>query len=77
VFGSYVRPLILQPNLTVLTDVLVSRLIFDGKRVTGVEVVVDDEVRRFTARCEMDLLRKSGEAFSDQAASLSNCAGLR
>ena len=35
VFGSYVRPLMSQPNLTVLTDALVTRLIFDGKRVTG------------------------------------------
>ncbi|MFK4771990.1 GMC family oxidoreductase [Rhizobium sp. ZW T2_16] len=52
VFGSYVRPLMSQPNLTVLTDALVSRLIFDGKRVTGVEVVVDGQVRLFTAQCE-------------------------
>ncbi len=52
VFGSYVRPLMSQPNLTVLTDALVSRLILEGKRVTGVEAVVDGQVRRFTARCE-------------------------
>jgi hypothetical protein len=30
-----------------------------------------------TSLANLDLLRKSGEAFSDQAASLSNCAGLR
>lgn len=52
VFGSYVRPLMSRPNLTVLTDALVTRLIFDGKRVTGVEVLVDDQRRQFTARCE-------------------------
>jgi choline dehydrogenase len=52
VFGSYVRPLMSQSNLTVLINALVSRLILDGKRVTGVEVVIDGQVRRFTARCE-------------------------
>ncbi|MBA9033739.1 GMC family oxidoreductase [Rhizobium leguminosarum] len=52
VFGSYVRPLMSRPNLTVLTYALVTRLIFDGKRVTGVEVLVDDQRRQFTARCE-------------------------
>jgi choline dehydrogenase len=52
VFGSYVRPLMSRPNLTVLTNALVTRLIFDGKRVTGVEVLVDDQRRQFTARCE-------------------------
>ena len=35
-----------------LTYALVTRLIFDGKRVTGVEVLVDDQRRQFTARCE-------------------------
>ncbi|MBB3148445.1 choline dehydrogenase [Phyllobacterium trifolii] len=52
VFGSYVRPLLSQPNLTVLTDALVTRLIFNGKRATGVEVLVDGQRRQFTARCE-------------------------
>ncbi|TBZ26753.1 GMC family oxidoreductase [Rhizobium leguminosarum] len=52
VFGSYVRPLMSRPNLTVLTDALVTRLIFDGKRVIGVEVLVEGQRRQFTARCE-------------------------
>lgn len=52
VFGSYVRPLMTKPNLTVLTDALVTRLIVDGKSVKGVEVVVDGRRRQFTARCE-------------------------
>ncbi|MGV1872573.1 GMC family oxidoreductase [Agrobacterium rosae] len=52
VFESYVRRLLSRPNLTVLTDALVTRLIFDGKHVTGVEVLVDGERRQFTARCE-------------------------
>lgn len=52
VFGSYVRPMMARHNLTVLTDALVTRLIFDGKRVTGVHVLVDGRPRQFTARCE-------------------------
>ena len=39
-------------TLTVVTDALVTRLIFDGKRVTGVEALVDGQRRQFTARCE-------------------------
>lgn len=52
VFGSYVRPMMTQPNLTVVTDALVTRLIFDGKRVTGVEALVAGRRRQFAARCE-------------------------
>ena len=52
VFGSYVRPLLSRPNLAVLTDALVARLIFKGKRVIGVEALVDGQRRQFTARCE-------------------------
>nr|WP_304655687.1 GMC family oxidoreductase N-terminal domain-containing protein [Neorhizobium galegae] len=52
VFGSYVRPLMSRPNLTVLTDALVTRLIFDGKRVIGVEALVAGQRRQFKARCE-------------------------
>jgi choline dehydrogenase len=52
VFGSYVRPLMSRSNLTVLTDALVTRLIFDGKRVTGIEALVGDQRRQFIARCE-------------------------
>lgn len=52
VFGSYVRPLMSRPNLTVLTDALVTRLTFDGQRVIGAEVLVDGQRRQFSARCE-------------------------
>lgn len=52
VFGSYVQPIISQPNLTVLTGALVTRLIFEGRRVTGVEVLLDSKRRQFTARYE-------------------------
>ncbi|NVP58590.1 GMC family oxidoreductase N-terminal domain-containing protein [Mycoplana rhizolycopersici] len=52
VFDSYVRPLLPRPNLTVMTDALVTRLILDGTRVRGVEAVIDGQRRRFMAHCE-------------------------
>jgi choline dehydrogenase len=52
VFGSYVRPLLARPYLTVITDALVTRLILDGKRVRGVEAVIDGQRRQFMAYCE-------------------------
>lgn len=52
VFESYVRPLLGKPNLTVLTHALVTRLLFQGRRVIGVEVEVDGRLRHVYARCE-------------------------
>jgi choline dehydrogenase len=37
IFRSYVYPLMAQPNLTVLTGALASRILFDGRRATKVE----------------------------------------
>src|SRR5207248_1935458 len=34
---TYLRPALKRPNLTVLTDALVHRVLFDGKRATGIE----------------------------------------
>lgn len=55
VYRSYTYPRMHQPNLTVLTNALVSRLLLDGNRVTGVEALVGDRMLRFTARCEVIL----------------------
>jgi choline dehydrogenase len=55
VFRSYVHPYLDRPNLTVLTSALVTRLIVDGKRAVGVEVVLDDRTRRITADREVVL----------------------
>jgi choline dehydrogenase-like flavoprotein len=41
VFRSYVFPCMDRPNLTVLTHALVTRLSFEGKRATGVEISFD------------------------------------
>jgi len=34
---TYLRPALKRPNLTVITDALVHRVLFDGKRATGIE----------------------------------------
>jgi choline dehydrogenase len=38
VFQSYIYPVMDRPNLTVLTDALVTRIAFKGSRATGVEI---------------------------------------
>jgi choline dehydrogenase len=38
IFRSYTYPLMDRPNLTVLTDALVTRVTFDANRATGVEI---------------------------------------
>jgi choline dehydrogenase-like flavoprotein len=55
VFRSYVYPWMDRPNLTVLTETLVTKVLFDGKRATGVEVVRDGKVERFQAGSEVVL----------------------
>lgn len=52
VFQSYVAPLASKRNLTIITGALVTRLLFDGKRVTGVEVLLDGKRRQFKAHFE-------------------------
>lgn len=55
VFRSYTYPKMAQPNLTVLTDALVSRLTFEGSKVSGVEVMVDGRRRWFGSTREVIL----------------------
>jgi choline dehydrogenase-like flavoprotein len=55
VFRSYTFPVMDQPNLTVLTHALVTRLTFEGKRATGVEMVYDGKTQRVGARLEVVL----------------------
>jgi choline dehydrogenase len=54
-FRSYVFPYFEHPNLTVLTHALVTRLIFDGKRAAGVEIVLEGEAHRIQATSEVIL----------------------
>jgi choline dehydrogenase len=49
VYQSYVAPLATKRNLTIITGALVTRLLFDGKRVIGVEVLLDGQRQQFKA----------------------------
>ncbi|MBC8166597.1 MAG: GMC family oxidoreductase N-terminal domain-containing protein, partial [Bryobacteraceae bacterium] len=55
VFRSYTYPYMDRPNLTVLTDTLVTRVLFDGRRASGVEVVHNGTVHRIGAASEVVL----------------------
>jgi choline dehydrogenase len=55
VFRSYVYPWMDRPNLTVLTGTLVTKVLFDGRWATGVEVVRDGKVEHFQAGSEVVL----------------------
>ena len=48
-FRSYVSPYLDRPNLTVLTDALVTRVTFDGNRATGVEFIHGGQAHRVRA----------------------------
>jgi choline dehydrogenase len=55
VFRSYTFPYMDRPNLTVLSHALVTRLTFEGKRVTGVVFDCDGKSQRIGARLEVVL----------------------
>jgi len=55
VFRSYTFPYMDRPNLTVLTQAMVTRLIIEGKRTTGVEIAYDGKVLRVGAGLEVVL----------------------
>jgi len=53
IYRAYVTPFLDRPNLTVLSKTLVTRLIFEGKRVTGVEIATKGKMRRVAANLEV------------------------
>jgi choline dehydrogenase len=55
VFGSYVAPVLHQPNLSVITAALVTRVSLDGTRATGVELLHGGQQHHITARTEVIL----------------------
>jgi choline dehydrogenase len=55
VFRSYAYPYMDRPNLTVLTNALVTRVKLKGARATGVEVIHDGILRGFDAAHEVIL----------------------
>jgi len=55
VFRTYTAPYLEKSNLTVLPDALVTRVIFQGDRATGVEVFHDGTVHHVSAAAEVVL----------------------
>jgi choline dehydrogenase len=55
VFRSYTLPYMDRPNLTVLTHALITRVTFQGKRATGVEIAHDGGSRGIGAVLEVVL----------------------
>jgi choline dehydrogenase len=55
VFRSYTFPYMDRPNLTVLTNALMSRLTLEGKRTTGVEIAYKGKVLHISAGLEVIL----------------------
>lgn len=54
-YDSYIKPHLHAPNLTVLTGARVSRVLLQGTRATGVEVLIDHRRRCFYAENEVVL----------------------
>ena len=55
IFRSYLYPLMDQPNLTVLTGASAARILFDGRRATGVEFHYQGKTLRAQATRELIL----------------------
>jgi choline dehydrogenase len=55
IFRSYVFPYMNRPNITVLANALVSRIVFEGKRTRGVEVIYNGKTQSIHAGCEVVL----------------------
>ena len=49
---AFLRPVRKRPNLRIVTEAFIDRLIFDGRRVTGVEFSLDGETVRASTRRE-------------------------
>ena len=55
VFRSFVFPYMDRPNLTVLAHALVTKIILEGKRATGVEIALHGKIQRIAAGREVVL----------------------
>ncbi|WP_428827931.1 GMC family oxidoreductase [Azonexus sp. IMCC34842] len=51
--NAYLKPARKRPNLRVFTGAQVSRIVFDGRRASGIELQIDGQRRHFTARREV------------------------
>ena len=50
---AYLAPALVRPNLTVVTDVRVTRIVMDGRRATGVEFIQAGQRQRLSAAREV------------------------
>jgi choline dehydrogenase len=53
IFRSYLFPIMHQANITVLTGALARRIVFNGRRATGIEFGYEEQVIRAEAACEV------------------------
>jgi choline dehydrogenase-like flavoprotein len=72
---AFLAPALSRPNLTLLTDYRVLRLLVEGGRVAGAEVLVDGNRRRLRARAETALC--AGAVQSPQLLMLSGIGDAR
>ncbi|WP_342360979.1 GMC family oxidoreductase [Terrarubrum flagellatum] len=77
---GFLKPALSRPNLELITNALVDRVVFDGRRATGVVIVRGGEKKTLKARCEVILsagavaspaiLERSGVGAGDRMKSL-------
>ncbi len=58
---GFLRPVMDRPNLTVITDARAQRVLFEGKRAIGIEVLINKQPQRLYSNKELIL---SGGAFN-------------
>ncbi|BAP13798.1 alcohol/choline dehydrogenase [Alcanivorax sp. NBRC 101098] len=66
---AYLHPVMDRPNLTIMTNALVNRILFDGKRAIGVEVEHDGQIR--TLKADNEVVLSGGAINSPQVLKLS------
>lgn len=54
-YRGYLLPHLNRPNLTIETDALAQRVVFEGKRAVGVEILQNGQLRQIRARKEVVL----------------------
>jgi choline dehydrogenase len=67
--NAYLRPAMRRPNLKVLTHALATRIVFEGRRATGLDYVRGDTTRR--VRIGRELILSAGPINSPQLLKLS------
>ncbi|MEQ3635938.1 choline dehydrogenase [Alcanivorax sp.] len=66
---AYLHPVMDRPNLTIMTNALVNRILFDGKRAIGVEVEHNGQIR--TLKADNEVVLSGGAINSPQVLKLS------